>query len=161
LGGVEEEEKHIDEDFQGFSQILVLQVIAVVVDSLVYVQIDHLDELRLVLCVELQGHLLKTIDDQAQSILFGLVLNQLIDLLNEEFSGWHLEVRVEVICQSFCVVGDDFNLEFRHGRLHDLVDHPIHHFVGVCLEQIFQKMQVLSVLLIGLVSMVHLLDGGV
>jgi hypothetical protein len=136
LCGVEEEEEHIDEDFKSFSLLFILPVLSICGDALIDVTIDHLDKLSFVLLIKLQGHLLKTVDDETQSIFFDFVINQQVDFFNEKFSSWDFEMSVKIVGQSLSVVGDHFDFKFRHGSFHNFVNDSIHYFVGVSLQKI-------------------------
>jgi hypothetical protein len=135
-GGVEEEEEHVDEGFQDLAVVVGL-ALAVEGDAFADVVVDHPDELALVLLGQLQRHLLQTVNDQAQSVLLLLVTHQQVDFLHQQLSRRLLEMRVQVVSQPFSVVGDHFDLELRHGRLHHFVYHAVHHAVGVCEEEVF------------------------
>lgn len=70
-------------------------------------------------------------------------------------------MRIQIVGESFSVVGNDFDLELRHGCFHDLIDDSINHFVGIGIEEIFYKMKVVGVVGVGLISLVHPADHGV
>jgi hypothetical protein len=61
--------------------------------------------------VQLQRDLFQAVDDQTESVLFGLGADEQVDFFNQNFGGWSFEMCVEEVGESICVVGDDFNLE--------------------------------------------------
>lgn len=130
-------------------------------NALVNVGVDHSHKKCLVLRVELKRNLLKAIDDKTETILFGRVCHKLVDFFNEHLSCWYFEVSIEIVSQSFSIVGDHLNLELRHRSLHYFVNHSIHYLVRVGLQQILQQMKILCVLSIGFIGGIHFLNGRV
>jgi hypothetical protein len=102
-------------------------------DALADIDMDHLDELCLILFIELKRNLLQAVDNQAKSIFFCFNFNQLINFFNKKLSRRHLEVCIQIVRQSFSVISNNLDFELRHGCLHNFIDHPINHFIGVSL----------------------------
>lgn len=135
--------------------------ILVSMDSFGDVVVDHFDEICLVLFTELERNLLETVNNETQSVFLGTVSNQTVNLLHQHLSSRSLEVGIQIVSQLLSVVSYHLNLELGHRGLHYLVYHPIDHFVRMRVQQIFQEMEIVGVVLPILASLVHLVHDGV